>query len=73
MLYKVLLAPLLILCGAAAFGFYVYPAKPTLVWALLGLLWACYRLRLRALALFGEPETLPLPDRRAGENPWNRA
>jgi hypothetical protein len=39
--------------AAVGLGIYVYPAQPTLVWCLLFLCWACYRLRMRALALFG--------------------
>lgn len=35
-------------------GLYVYPTRPTLVWALLGLCWVCYRLSRRAQALFGK-------------------
>ena len=32
---------------------YVYPTHPVVVWSLLGLCWACYRLSLRAQNLFG--------------------
>ena len=39
---------------AAATGLYVYPARPALVWLLLGVCWLCYRLSLRAEALFGK-------------------
>jgi hypothetical protein len=38
---------------AVGLGVYVYPVSPTLVWCLLFLCWACYRLRMRAVALFG--------------------
>jgi hypothetical protein len=31
---------------------YVYPTHPVLVWVLLGLCWACFRLGLRAQKLF---------------------
>ena len=43
-----------LLLAAAGMGLYVYPTRPTLVWALLGLCWGCYRLTLRAQALFGK-------------------
>jgi hypothetical protein len=33
-------------------AFYVYPTHPVLVWVLLGLCWACFRLGLRAQRLF---------------------
>lgn len=32
---------------------YVYPSNPWIVWGLLFLCWVCYRLHLRAQALFG--------------------
>ena len=38
---------------AVGLGVYVYPVSPTLVWCLLFLCWVCYRLRMRAVALFG--------------------
>jgi len=50
---KALLLAALLAPAAAGLGLYVYPHRPVLVWLLLGLCWACYRLRLRALALFG--------------------
>lgn len=39
---------------ASAMGFYVYPTHPILVWSLLAVCWVCYRLALRARALFAE-------------------
>ena len=50
------------LAVAAGLGLYVYPDRPALVWFLLALCWACYRLRMRAVALFGKADTTP--DRR---------
>lgn len=41
---------------AAGLGLYVYPTRPGLVWVLLAVCWVCYRLQMRAAALFGEPE-----------------
>ena len=41
------------LLAAAGLGLYVYPTQPELVWSLLFVCWACYRLRLLALARFG--------------------
>ena len=55
MLRKVVFIAALLLT-AVSLGLYVYPARPILVWALLGLCWGCYRLSLRAQALFGERE-----------------
>jgi hypothetical protein len=42
-----------VLLAVIGLGLYVYPTRPVLVWALLGLCWGCYRLSLRAQALFG--------------------
>ena len=56
MMKKVLsFAALLLAAGviAGGFGMYVYPARPTVVWTLLFVCWACYRLHLRAVCLFG--------------------
>lgn len=39
---------------AAAIGLYVYHTHAYLVWGLLFLCWACYRLKMRADTLFGE-------------------
>ena len=39
--------------AAVGLGLYVYPTRPGLVWALLLVCWACYRLSLRARARFG--------------------
>lgn len=47
------------LAVAAGLGLYVYPDRPALVWFLLALCWACYRLRMRAVALFGKADTTP--------------
>ncbi len=45
---------------AAGLGLYVYPDQPALIWFLLALCWACYRLRMRAVAMFGKsPGALP--------------
>jgi hypothetical protein len=38
---------------AAGIGFYVFPTHAYLVWGLLFLCWACFRLKLRADSLFG--------------------
>ncbi|MBC8101634.1 MAG: hypothetical protein H7Z41_03505 [Cytophagales bacterium] len=48
---------------AAALAYYVYPSHPVLVWGLLGLCWACFRLSLRAKKLFGTtpPEQTAVP------------
>ncbi len=35
---------------------YVYPHHPYIAWALLGFSWACFRLTLRAKAMFGGRE-----------------
>lgn len=43
---------LLALAIAVGIG-YLYTIQAALVWGLLFLCWACYRLRLRAIALFG--------------------
>lgn len=43
-------------------GMYVYPAHPALVWTLLFVCWACYRLRLRAVAQFGSLTRTIRPD-----------
>lgn len=53
------------LAVAAGLGLYVYPERPALVWFLLALCWACYRLRLRlrAVARFGKVPGAP-SDRR---------
>jgi hypothetical protein len=45
---------------ALGIGIYVYPANPWIAWGLLFLCWVCYRLHLRAQALFG-------PRQRGGE------
>jgi uncharacterized membrane protein len=43
-----------VLAVAVAVGIgYLYTIQAALVWGLLFLCWACYRLRLRAVALFG--------------------
>jgi hypothetical protein len=42
-----------VILAAIGFGHYVYPERPVLVWSLLFVCWACYRLRMRAVALFG--------------------
>ena len=47
------------LAVAAGLGLYVYPDRPALVWFLLALCWACYRLRMRAVALFGKADATP--------------
>jgi hypothetical protein len=39
--------------AAVGMGFYVYPQRPWLVWALLLFCWLCYRLKRRAEALYG--------------------
>lgn len=45
---------LTIIAVAIAVGIgYLYTIQAALVWGLLFLCWACYRLRMRALALFG--------------------
>lgn len=44
--------------AAVGMGMYVYPACPALVWMLLFVCWACYRLRLRAVAQFGSAAAL---------------
>ncbi|MES2460758.1 MAG: hypothetical protein V4671_09245 [Armatimonadota bacterium] len=51
MLKKALLA-LVFLGISVGLAFYVYPTHPVLVWVLLGLCWACFRLGLRAQKLF---------------------
>ena len=51
--FFVLLGLLAATAAAVGLGIYVYPVSPTLVWCLLFLCWACYRLRMRAVALFG--------------------
>lgn len=38
--------------AAAGMGLYVYPDRPYVVWTLLFLCWACFRLHRRAQALF---------------------
>ena len=38
--------------AALGLGLFVYPVYPALVWTLLFLCWACYRLRMRAVAQF---------------------
>ncbi len=49
---------LLFLCFCVAvavgIGLYVYHTHPYVVWGLLFLCWACFRLKLRADTLFGE-------------------
>lgn len=47
--------------AAVAFGQYVYPHQPVLVWGLLFFLWACYRLRMLAVARFGPQTKLEAP------------
>ena len=49
---------------ATAIGLYIYPTTPAVVWILLALCWVCYRLSLRAEALFGKRE--PTQRRRPG-------
>lgn len=54
--------------AAIAFGQYVYPHQPILVWGLLFFLWGCYRLRMLAVARFGPQAKLETPafsDRRS--------
>ncbi len=51
MLKKALFA-LFFLGISLGLAFYVYPTHPVLVWVLLGLCWACFRLGLRAQKLF---------------------
>jgi hypothetical protein len=42
--------------AAVGLGLYVYPDKPYVVWTMLFLCWACYRLRMRAEALFNKQQ-----------------
>jgi len=56
---KTLLGTLFFLTAAVGLGLYVFPQRPYLAWCLLFLCWACYRLRLRALRLFGRPAPSP--------------
>ena len=51
-------AAAVIACGL---GLMVYPAYPALVWVLLFVCWACYRLKMRAAAQFAHlrPSNLP--------------
>ena len=54
---------------ACGMGLVVYPAYPALVWALLFVCWACYRLKMRAVAQFAHAPARPassiLPDEEA--------
>jgi hypothetical protein len=52
--FFVLLGLIVAAIAAIGLGIYVYPVSPTLVWCLLFLCWACYRLRMRAVALFSD-------------------
>lgn len=52
---KTVLAALFPVAATVGLGLYVFPERPSLAWGLLFLCWACYRLRLRALRLFGRP------------------
>lgn len=51
-----------VLAGMVAIGYgaYVYHSAPVVVWGLLFFCWTCYRLRMRAIALFSERKTRPL-------------
>jgi hypothetical protein len=51
MLKKALLG-LLFLGIAIGLVWYVYPTHPTVIWGLLGVSWACFRLGLRAQRMF---------------------
>ncbi len=70
MLRKLLLV---VFCAVTAtgIGFYVYQTHAYLVWGLLFLCWACYRLTLRANHLFGTQNgvrvSVPLTGNQNGE------
>lgn len=53
---KTVLGTLFFAVAAVGLGLYVFPERPYLAWGLLFLCWACFRLRLRAVRLFGKQE-----------------
>ncbi len=56
---KTVLGALFFVAAAVGLGLFVFPERPYLAWGLLFFCWACYRLRLRALRLFGRPAPSP--------------
>ncbi|GAB4453862.1 MAG: hypothetical protein OHK0029_07510 [Armatimonadaceae bacterium] len=57
---------------ALVFVVYVYPISPLAVWALLFLCWGCYRLHLRARALFDASSARPAAARTVERREHNR-
>lgn len=53
-----MLVALFAIFTSIAFGLYVYPDQPVLIWGMLAFLWACYRLRMRAVTLFAAGQRL---------------
>lgn len=52
MTFGTMLLALFAIFTSIAFGLYVYPGQPSVIWGLLAFLWVCYRLRMRAVTLF---------------------
>jgi hypothetical protein len=48
------LAGIAAVVAAIGMGIYVYPQRPWLVWTLLFFCWLCYRLKMRAHALYSQ-------------------
>lgn len=57
----------LVFCAVAAIGIgSIYQSHAYLVWGLLFLCWACYRIKLRAESLFGNRSAVPVSASTSG-------